>query len=376
MGMRLVISLEYLFLIKRLELRRFTGVCLIFGSLITLGQPGHPSVHAQYNIHRNPVRLFLNRISFTLTPGVSSTYYKHDLKGLYLIQDQDNQYVLPTTTDISGQSSLSGYADWLNDPVLGPVVVGPTIPLPVSNPSLLMNPALINGDSVDIGFRGAASGIPVTVQVHYNFLENFRAGLGFTWEKQYMRPLEPRSLENIVRPYEPSFASTSYTRWFVTAGYKFFEWNPYSLVAEGQFGLINGNKRQFNRELVTHTVYGNIGLSIEQRLSEYFRIIYKTSLDLKGYRVTLPDSLRTEIRHGQPALFFQIGVSINVPEIPRSPIANDHTQVKHVIRNPKTGELREYRGQPIWKEQNPKVGQNHRKLFRFKWFNRRKMHPY
>ena len=113
---------------------------------------------------------------------------------------------------------------------------------------------------------------------------------------------------------------------------------------------------------------------MEKELSEYFRVIVKPSIDIKNYKVSVPGG--SEIRHGHPTLFLQVGVSINIPEIPRSPISNDHIQLKHVITDPKTGRLIEVRGQPITKWQNPKVGQNHRKLFRYKRKNKKKLNPY
>ena len=81
------------------------------------------------------------------------------------------------------------------------------------------------------------------------------------------------------------------------------------------------------------------------------------------------------MRLSNNAFFFQVGVSINIPEIPRSPMKSDHIQLKHVLSDDE-GRLKEFRGQPIWKVQNPKVGQNHRRLWRYKLKNRRKLDPY
>ena len=53
---------------------------------------------------------------------------------------------------------------------------------------------------------------------------------------------------------------------------------------------------------------------------------------------------------------------MNIPELRRSPIKADHVQLKHVITHPRNGRLEEVRGQPLWKKQNPKIGQNNRRL--------------
>jgi hypothetical protein len=90
--------------------------------------------------------------------------------------------------------------------------------------------------------------------------------------------------------------------------------------------------------------------------------------------MTLPDN--SFILNNHHSFHLQFGITIKIPEIPRSPIEADHVQLKHVITDPATGRLMEVRGQPFWKKQNPKVGENDRKLWRYKWRNKRKMHPY
>ena len=69
-----------------------------------------------------------------------------------------------------------------------------------------------------------------------------------------------------------------------------------------------------------------------------------------------------QVSHNYNAFYLQFGISMNIPELRRSPIKADHVQLKHVITDPKYGRLEEVRGQPLWKKQNPKVGQNHRRF--------------
>jgi hypothetical protein len=316
-----------------------------------------------------------------VTTGYGRTYYKHDLTGYYFFQDRTGQYILPTSETITG-TTFTGYTNWFNDPALGPEVSirnpfdvpFPALGNPVLNPDLRNTQFFASGDTTEIGFRGISHGIPITLQLHYNFLEKFRVGLGYSWEKQFINELQPTNYEGVIRPYQPSMSSTRYSRFYGTAGYKFYEYYNHLFVAELQFGRIRSGPNEFNRDFVTQTTYLNLGVSMEKELSEYFRIIVKPSIDIKNYKVSVPGG--TDIRHGHPTLFVQAGISINIPEIPRSPISNDKTQLKHVITDPKTGRLREVRGQPITKWQNPKVGQNHRKLWRYKNKNKKKLHPY
>ena len=335
-------------------------------------------IYEQYGIYRDPKMVFLNKFSLTLTVGYGNTNYNHDLENVYFYQDANRQLILNNEENLPIR--FQGFSDWFNDPMLSDTIVNDNffdvpynyLPNPVFNDTLRQSTFLLDTDTASLGFSGISHSIPIQFQIHYN-LDNVRVGLGFNWEKQFVSELKPSILENDIRPYQPNFSSTQFTRIFGVIGYKFYEYWDYSFVAEVEAGRIAAGK-QFNRELITRGVYANIGVSIEQNWSEYFRLILKPSYEIKSYRVG-PVGLES-IRHNHNAFFLKVGISINIPEIPRSPIAADHVQLKHVITDPATGRLREVRGQPIWKKQNPKVGENHRKLWRYKNKNKRKLNPY
>ncbi len=336
------------------------------------------SIYERYNIHRNPIRVFLNHFSITATTGYTSTSYKHELSGVYFYQNAQNQYIFSNEIENLG-SSFVGYSDWLNDPQIGfeTSLEDPFdlpfdyISNPVNNPELGSQQFLLNTDTVDFGFEGVSNGIPISLALHYEY-RKFRIGLGFTYEKQYSKELQPTSFVEQVRAYQPNYKSTSYTRFFGMLGYNFYQFWSYDFVAEFQIGKLNAGK-EFNRSAIQRNLYTNIGISIENNWSEYFRVIIKPGIDLTNYTVNLPDG--ASVKHTNPTFFLQVGVSINIPDIRRSPMKSDHVQLKHLYTDPKTGRVEEVRGQPIWKKQNPKIGQNHRKLWRYKWKNRKKLNP-
>ena len=354
-------------------------IASLFIAFISSGQSD--DVYEKYNIYRSPVRRILNKFSWTVTTGYGRTNYEHQLDGYYFYQNRDGQYILPTSKTLN-PPQFRGYSDWFNNPELGPEVNTrnpfdvpfPSLDNPVLNPELNQGQFFVSGDTTEIGFQGLAHGIPITAQLHFVFLEKFRIGLGYSWEKQYIKELTPTAYEGLIRPYQPNIKSTRYSRFFGTAGYQFYQYYEHLFVAELQYGRIRSGPKEFDRTKTSQASYLNLGVSIEKQLSEYFRIIVKPSIDIKNYKVLIPNG--PEIQNGHPTMFLQVGISINIPEIPRTPISNDHIQLKHVITDPKSGRLKEVRGQPITKWQNPKVGQNHRKLWRYKWRNRNKLDPY
>lgn len=336
-------------------------------------------IYTKYDIYRNPARVFLNKISITATTGYGATLYSHQLEGVYFYQDAENQFIFSNDIENLG-SSFSGYSNWLNDPTLGfeTSLENPfDVPFnylsnPVNNPLLKNETFLVNTDTTDFGFRGTSHGIPINLMLHYEY-RDVRIGIGYTYEKQFSRALQPTAFVGEVRPYQPNFNSTRFTRWYGMLGYKFHSWWNYDFVAELNVGKIKAGP-QFNRAATTHGLFSNFGVSIENTLSEYFRIIVRPSIDFKSYTTNLPDG--ASVKHRQPSFFIQFGLSINYPDIPRSPMKSDHIQLKHVYTNPVTGKRMEVRGQPIWKRQNPKVGENHRKLWRDKRKNKKKLNPY
>lgn len=339
-------------------------------------------IYEKYDIYRSPFRVFINKFSFTLTTGYAQTTYSHDLSGVYFFQNAGGQYVFSNQSDID-QTEVVAYGNWLNDPSIGLEFpfgfIESTydtpydyLPNPVFNPALADAPVLIDTDETPLSFRGASRGIPVNLSMHFNF-KNFRIGGNFMYERHYIRELQPSVLESSIRSYIPNFSATNYIRYGGLLGYKFYEFWNYDFATEVQVGKIKSGS-QFNSGVITRGLYTNVGISIENVWSEYFRLIFKPSFEFKNYTIDIPDV--TSIKHRYPTFFMQVGVSINIPEIPRSPMKSDHTQLKHVYTDPQTGKRREVRGQPIWKKQNPKVGQNHRRLWRYKKKNKKKLNPY
>ncbi|MFY0600554.1 MAG: hypothetical protein JXR03_12860 [Cyclobacteriaceae bacterium] len=334
-------------------------------------------IYEKYNIYRSPFRVFINKFSWTLTTGYGLTNYKHDLAGYNFFQDAENQLIL--RNDLETGTTFNGYGFWMSRPALGEEIVIEDlfeVPYqyladPVNNPLLSNSRYLVDADSINLDFGTRAATIPILLSVHYN-IKDFRLGLGFQYEKHFVKSLDPSVNQDIIRNYDPGFKSTRMTKWFGILGYKFYEYWDYSFVGELQVGAANsGPEIKTSAIGIGQKLFLNFGLSIEHNLSEYFRVVIRPSYDFKRYTINIPDG--TDIKHNNSAWLLSAGLSINIPEIPRAKQKSDHVQLKHVVTDPSTGRLIEVRGQPIWKKQNPKVGENHRKLWQYKWKNRRKI---
>ncbi|MDI9355984.1 MAG: hypothetical protein QM536_03035 [Chitinophagaceae bacterium] len=107
--------------------------------------------------------------------------------------------------------------------------------------------------------------------------------------------------------------------------------------------------------LNTTFFFFNFGISIERNFSEYFKIFLKPSLEINNVKsgaMAKPLSLTFYIPEYQIIPQIQLGVSFIIPEVDRCPIHSCRVQLKHTHGNYL------FRGQPIFKWQNPKIGQN------------------
>lgn len=313
---------------------------------------------------------------------MSANTFRHDLNGLYFYQDANQALLIakPAEGTIFDGTPLIGTGNWLNNPFTSleiDTLLRFDTPYdylqnPVNNPLLQRNYLLIDTDTINMGFENVIRGIPINLGA-YVALQKFRIGGGITFEQLKMKNLNSTYRPDLFRAYQSDFEKTWLTKWYAMAGYRFWEFWNYHFVMEAQIGRVNYGK-DFSATALSRGIFWNASLSIENIRSEYLKIYFKPGFDHRNYFIALPDG--GSVKHLHNSLSFQLGITLNIPEIPRSPYPSDHVQLKHVITDIQTGQLKEVRGQPFWKEQNPKVGQNHRKLFRYKLSNKRKLHPY
>ena len=359
-------------------LHSFFILLLIFNLPSSLGQ----SIYKKYGIYRNPALVISNKISWTLSMGSGKTHFNHNLKNFYLYQSSEVQLIRSKNAESFSGDLISGQTNWLNNPTdIEDVNVGDLFDVgydrldsSVNNGQLSAQTVFLDGDTADFQFQSQWSSIPINFSAHYEFLK-FRVGVGIHYEKLRTDVLSPNSKNYGILDYDPGFKTTKLYKYYGILGYKFFaEWKS-ALVGEIQIGNVKSSG-EFNNDLMKSSLMVNLGLNYEYHFSEYLRFILKPSFEIKSYKMDILDAsgaLLDEVSHNYNAFYMQAGISINIPELRRSPLAADHVQLKHVIMDPKKGRLEEVRGQVLWKEQNPKMGQNHRRLIRNKAFNKKKI---
>ena len=295
-----------------------------------------------------PFRAFLNKFSINLSSGYGRTFYRHDLAGYNYVRNADGSFITPA---VSG-AEVAGYSNWFNEVTPG------LFALEGDEDAYKIVPAL-PPDSSSLALQSGGYSIPINLAVYYN-LYRVRLGGGVMVDFHRARQPEP---DNFLTTFpDPPQISSTMLRYYFLLGYSVYEYYDNAIGVDVRVGNINMGKG-FNKSIIDTSPTINVGVSLEKVFSEYFRVYIRPAYEFKSYTINLPDA--TTIDHRNSAFFITLGVSINYPEMPRSPIKNDKTQMRHYVSDGQ-GNKKEFRGQPFWKKQDPKIGELYPELIKAK----------
>lgn len=303
-----------------------------------------------------PIRAFFNKFSINLEAGYGRAFYRHSLENYAYLRNNEGSYIIPNNT-FAQDTTLFGYSNWFTGLTPADVNVGESKDSEVNGYKLIRSAAQTS-DSAAIPMKSGGYHIPVQLSVYYN-LFRFRLGGGVGLNFYGGDLPEP---DNFLSAYpEPDNFSSLMTSYYFLLGYSIYEYydNAFGVdVRVGQWNMGNG----FDQSVMNRSNYINIGITLEKVISEYFRMYLRPAYEIKSFSVNLPE---TSIHHQANSLNLTFGLSINYPDIPRSPIKNDKTQMRHYISDP-SGNKKEFRGQPFWRKQDPKIGELYPELIKNK----------
>lgn len=323
-----------------------TIVLSILFSNLTYGQGFNPYQHAYQGWDggrikkAGPIRAVLNKFSLNVSLGYGRTFYSH-VVNTDVLETPEKLIMLGDYTLTGDNIKYTGVVDWLN----APVGVGDSIFFGANYGN-----RILYSDSSEIKYRGAGLNIPLNVSLHLD-IDRFRIGAGYIYEFHSVNNLDP--IKQGQYPYIPNFNSTFLKRYYFTVGGKFYHLLGWDYNVNIEIGRVTyGN--QYDLSVLQNGLYFNIGVPIEYKLSEYFWLVLRPSFDYKNYTLAISQNDVTAsegFQHNQPTIYLNFGVRMKVPEVKRCPVKSCRTQLKHVHGG------REYRGQPFYKKQNPKIGE-------------------
>ncbi|SMG12854.1 hypothetical protein SAMN05661096_00549 [Marivirga sericea] len=296
-------------------------------------------------IEANLFRRIAQHFSAEVALGYGSTRYRQNLDEYQIYSNGSNLYLL-------GEDSLGnsvGIGNWLNRPFLtdtldtaSAIWYQNTLNESDQNRSYVI-------DSLEKRLVGGGNAIPIHLKLHFNY-DRYRIGAGATFEINSKANLQLKGFPDYVANYESDFKRFYTRKFYLTAGVRYYDFWDFSYFADIEYGNFRLSESAFPGGQVSTNNYWNISLPIEKNFSEYFRLVMRPSLDLKSINTTLPtgQSIKTNLWNLQ----FQVGVRVSFPLFKKCPISNCEAQKEHRHIDKK------FRGQPIYKWQNPKVGEN------------------
>jgi hypothetical protein len=276
-------------------------------------------------------RKILTRITFGANLGYGNTYFSNQLTGLGI-------YQLPgVNPQIFDVNTLTRYGNWVNDPT-----VDKTPPL---GSAFVSNPGAAN-----VEFTGNGLNIPLNLFLYYGF-NRYRIGAGYSYELMSIGTLTPNLLTDKVNTLQLASPTGFVRKYYLMLGASFYRYGDYLFTGDIHIGDFKptGNYAA----TVTGGMYFNLGVTV------------------KSYTVPLPGSSKS-IENSMNALYFSVGVTYRIPELPRCFLDDCHVQINHAHGN------KEYRSRrhPFYKKQNPGYGENDKTLIKYRGKNKKKLNPY
>ena len=278
------------------------------------------------------VRRILNKITFTAALGYGLNNYRTNLKE-HLVDYKDGTHYLVQ------EGATVGVSDWMY--------------APAENLGYNQGTTLADGDTLKL--RGYNHSLPLNIGLHVIIKERFKVGGGIGLEMFSIGDLSIKEPGENFETYSSGLSSALALRYYGTLGYRvqhFLWWDNYADLRIGKWKPITKFDKPVNTGL-----FFNLGYQMERNFSEFFRFTLRPSIEYHAYKRDINDK---DLKVAVPSAYLEAGISLNYPTLPRCPIKSCETQVNHLHYS------REYRGQPITRWQNPKMGQNHRELERIK----------
>ncbi|WP_160164110.1 hypothetical protein [Nafulsella turpanensis] len=310
-------------------------------------QMNEPPPFQNKEVKRSIFRQALSKVNIGTSSGYGYTRYQQNLQGNSILLKEGVHYLVPDPSlKKSNTSVVRGYAGWLTNPVDYPNLIA-------SDEDII-----VPGDSVQLGLAGSGQSIPLNLSLHINLIDRIKVGGGVAAEWHSIREVAFTEAADILGPYKSNVSSALILRYYGLLGARISRWYFWDFTLDTHIGK-KKYTGPFSQESLRDGFYFNVGLLTEKHFSEYFRLTLRPSVEWASYNMDLGTSGHS-VKTNTPSFFLQAGISLNYPRLPRCPIDRCHVQLEHVHFG------KEYRGQPIYRWQNPKYGQNHPELMRNK----------
>jgi len=370
------------------QTRTFLTFCLLIGAFSIAS--GQKNVFFKTEEKSQKKGFSLQNLYFNFSSGYGNQNWQHSLSNVGLrAGDDQNIYFSDATSSSATATNFTrndsalvrtvtltntlGLQDWVQNPgssiggqpfrrsetitYEGRVISQTTTNLPTGTVT----------DGYNFKYTGTGHSIPFNLSVAYAF-PRFRLGAGVSFEFTKMGLLKQKDSVGLLKEFEFGTSIFSTRRLYGYVGYTFFRSKSYVYTTDMNIGIFRMSK-SFDRASMRYLPMFNGGVTLEKNLSEYFRVSVSPRFEFKSYNLALPGNIRT-VKHDILALYALVGISYSIPSGKKCPIKACGIRMHHVHG----GQV--WRGNPFYRWQNPRYGEEDPKLVKYKYKNRRKINPY
>lgn len=304
----------------------------------------------------NPIRKILNMFNVSVEKGYGYFSYQNQLTGVSVVRSPrgDRLFIVPSG-ETNGNGPFNAYDNWFNG--LNGVDVF----------RIDDDAEVVNTDTTDFVYTNNGRINPWTLRVSFSFRkvdkqhlkrtgerimsdeELLRIGAGISAGKLKFR--NDRNIQDIssrLGSFMLPVTELSTTKMFGSVTYNAYRYGDLSVLLDLSGGVWKTKADQLDQTLVTFDPFFNVGVIFEKKVSKYFKVYIKPSIELRQYSLT-NESLT--IPHKFSIFSVDIGALIKYPLYPRNRYKAHRVQMEHVFN----GKI--YRGRSIFQRQNPRTGQ-------------------
>ena len=312
----------------------------------------------------NPLRKLLNQFNFSFELGTGFFNHNQEISNAYLVRTQTPEpwlYIFPIE-DINNPpiSPFNAETNWFNNS------------RPVVFDQLHPGDVVLRTDTASVTFKNKGTFRPFNFRVSFSIKKVNKLHLKTTGQRMYKD-------EDLVRfGAGISFGKVQYeTNVFTAKGHPEFGdlWVPirestqrkfygtvsvsainyldFTMFLDLEFGTWQFKSQDFNTEQVLYDPFYSVGLTFEKKFSKYFKVHIRPAVEFRNYNfeagdITIPNKI---------SMFsLNIGFLIKYPTYPRNKNRGHMVQMEHIYN----GKI--YRGRSVFRRQNPRIGQNQRRL--------------
>jgi len=146
---------------------------------------------------KSAIRAFLSKFTLSLSTGRGTTFYKHQLTGVGLVQKSDSLFIFDNVFNISNDTIPTAHIGWFSNPIASNgTTIGP-------------NDFVINTDTAEVILKAKGKSTPFAAMLHFKF-DRYRVGAGAQIEFHKFGTFTPTNFSDSIQGFKTPLYLSSF----------------------------------------------------------------------------------------------------------------------------------------------------------------------